>query len=358
MAKILVLSYLPLYPANHGGRVRIREIASRLAQHHEVSVLCPPETPPRERPAFALYARGVRGWRQMVAPQTFATAIAVAREAKPDVVLLEYLWQGAHAIALRLLRGVPVIFDAFDVVTLRMRREGRRIWPLVSLYERAILRAADRVLAVSDFDRTELVKLGATSRGIDIVPNGVDTCVFRPNDAARAEIRNHLRIDTDERLLFFFGQLGYTPNVHAVAGLAEELMPRLGRRYRLAVAGPGGAGLRRRYEREGITFLGEVDDVPAHIGAADAVVAPIQSGSGTRLKILESLACGAPTVTTRLGAEGLDLSACGDGLRIADGWEAFAAETARAADAGANVPPVSFIEAYDWDAIVGRMRLL
>ncbi len=63
-------------------------------------------------------------------------------------------------------------------------------------------------------------------------------------------------------------------------------------------------------------------------------------------------------MTTYLGAEGLDPSVCGDGLRIADGWEAFAAETARAADAGANLPPPSFIEAYDWDAIVGRIRLL
>jgi len=53
-------------------------------------------------------------------------------------------------------------------------------------------------------------------------------------------------------------------------------------------------------------------------------VAPIFSGSGTRLKILESLAAGVPVVATRKGAEGLML-APGVEILLAEGAADFAA---------------------------------
>ena len=34
---------------------------------------------------------------------------------------------------------------------------------------------------------------------------------------------------------------------------------------------------------------------------------PLRAGGGTRLKILEAAACGVPVVSTRIGAEGLEL---------------------------------------------------
>ena len=34
---------------------------------------------------------------------------------------------------------------------------------------------------------------------------------------------------------------------------------------------------------------------------------PLRSGSGTRLKILEAMAAGVPVVSTKLGAEGIDI---------------------------------------------------
>jgi polysaccharide biosynthesis protein PslH len=52
-------------------------------------------------------------------------------------------------------------------------------------------------------------------------------------------------------------------------------------------------------------------------------VAPIFSGSGTRLKILESLAAGVPVVATRKGAEGLTL-ASGVEILLAEGAADFA----------------------------------
>jgi glycosyltransferase involved in cell wall biosynthesis len=61
--------------------------------------------------------------------------------------------------------------------------------------------------------------------------------------------------------------------------------------------------------------------------AAVAIV-PLRSGGGTRLKILEAMAAGAPVVSTTVGAEGLDVND-GRDILIADEPQAFAAAVLR-----------------------------
>ena len=59
-----------------------------------------------------------------------------------------------------------------------------------------------------------------------------------------------------------------------------------------------------------------------------ALIVPLRSGGGTRLKILEGLSFGVPTVSTSIGAEGLDLVP-GEHLMIGDDPRAFAAAVLR-----------------------------
>ena len=60
-------------------------------------------------------------------------------------------------------------------------------------------------------------------------------------------------------------------------------------------------------------FPGYVDDIKSVIASADICIAPIRSGSGTRIKILEYMAMGKPVITTSKGAEGIEYT---DGLNI------------------------------------------
>ena len=48
-----------------------------------------------------------------------------------------------------------------------------------------------------------------------------------------------------------------------------------------------------------------VPETASHYRRATVFVAPIQRGSGTRLKILEAMASGCPVASTTIGAEGL-----------------------------------------------------
>ena len=62
-------------------------------------------------------------------------------------------------------------------------------------------------------------------------------------------------------------------------------------------------------------------------------------------------------MTTSIGAEGLDLAACGPALIVANGWDAFADAVRRAAATERTPPSPAFLETYDWRAIVEKIQL-
>jgi glycosyltransferase involved in cell wall biosynthesis len=80
--------------------------------------------------------------------------------------------------------------------------------------------------------------------------------------------------------------------------------------------------VRRLAARRGVTVTGRVPDVRPYLANAAAVV-PLRSGAGTRLKILEAMSMQCPVVSTRLGAEGLDVTPGGN-LLIDDTPAGFA----------------------------------
>ena len=55
-----------------------------------------------------------------------------------------------------------------------------------------------------------------------------------------------------------------------------------------------------------IRIYADVPDVRPYLHGALLAIVPLLHGGGTRLKILEALACALPVVSTTLGAEGLD----------------------------------------------------
>ena len=73
----------------------------------------------------------------------------------------------------------------------------------------------------------------------------------------------------------------------------------------------------------GVTATGLVDDTRPYLQAATVFVCPLRSGSGTRFKLMEALACGLPVVSTSVGCEGLN-AVDGQHMLVADTPEAFA----------------------------------
>jgi len=70
-----------------------------------------------------------------------------------------------------------------------------------------------------------------------------------------------------------------------------------------------------------------VPDLDPFLAAASVSIVPLRVGGGTRLKILNALAHGIPTVSTTIGAEGLALEP-GRDLLLGDEPDAFARQVA------------------------------
>lgn len=110
----------------------------------------------------------------------------------------------------------------------------------------------------------------------------------------------------DARGLLFSGAFAHAPNVDAAIWLATEILPRLPQAT-LDIVGPEPPPAVLALAGPRVRVLGEVPDLAPYVADAAAIVAPVRSGGGMRMKVLYGLASGRPVVTTPLGAQGLDV---------------------------------------------------
>jgi len=155
-----------------------------------------------------------------------------------------------------------------------------------------------------------------------IVPNCVDVPeVCPPRETAGAA----------PHLLFVANleSARHSPNVDGLLWFLREVWPRV-RKHAPApqcefhIAGAIRGAWRKEAEKhENVRVLGFIDDLPAAFRRASLTIAPIRFGTGTRIKILESMAWGCPVVSTTKGCEGLEVVHQRD-LLVADEPAAFA----------------------------------
>jgi glycosyltransferase involved in cell wall biosynthesis len=231
---------------------------------------------------------------------------------------------------------------------------------------------ADRVVALSEVDRNFMMDLyGVPLERFAIIPHGVDPDLFdyRPEGAAAA--RQKMGLAPDVPVLTFVGKLDYIPNVRAVDYVAERIAPVVWQHYpeaRFVVIGQGGETL-PAYGREGLIFPGFVDaragtrpNLSDYLSASDVVLVPLDSGSGTRLKILEAASNARPVVSTQIGAEGQEFLQ-GKEIVLTDAVDqAFVDATlALLADAGlrerlGHAARAKVLAKYSWQAQVHEMQ--
>jgi len=107
--------------------------------------------------------------------------------------------------------------------------------------------------------------------------------------------------------ILFAGTFTHPPNREAARWLATEIMPAvrtLAPGSKLRIVGSAPTPEIRELAGPGIEVIGDAPSVEPHLEAASVVIAPVRSGGGMRMKVLEALARGKALVTTTLGAEG------------------------------------------------------
>jgi glycosyltransferase involved in cell wall biosynthesis len=178
-----------------------------------------------------------------------------------------------------------------DAVTGVVRRASER-------YERWFLGHADLVLCPSERTCETFRALGIDTP-VEVMPNGVDTDVFRPTDPSDLLARHDL--PTDEPLVGYTGRHGYekrlTDLLAAVEGLDVTVV--------FGGDGPARDDLKQEARERDVDarFLGflEREELPAFYSALDAFAfpSPVETEG---LVALEANACGTPVAGVDAGA--------------------------------------------------------
>ena len=128
---------------------------------------------------------------------------------------------------------------------------------------------------------------------------------------------------TDELNIGFIGSLDWQPNVNGLKWFFTEVWPNIhSDNIKLSVAGRNPSEEIYDYEGDRVRILGEIDCARSFMRDMDLMIVPLFSGSGTRVKIIESLACKTAVLSTSIGLEGIDIK---DGVHclIADNATQF-----------------------------------
>ena len=244
------------------------------------------------------------GWR-LTQPRVLRAWLGWA-----DVVLAEYPWTFAYCRR-HASPETPVIYSGHNVeLDTRLsnaRAAGVAVHasPLLRWVHRLEHRAveqADLVLAVSDADRDRYVeRYGTDPAHIAVIPNGADLGGLRPLDAdARAALRAELGLSASPTALYM-AAVPKPPDLEGlkwVRRVAAELPA-----VTFVVLG----GAVRAGRDTNVIATGLVADHRPYVRAADISLCPIAHGGGTKLKLLDGLAAGVPTVAFRAAVRGTAL---------------------------------------------------
>jgi glycosyltransferase involved in cell wall biosynthesis len=125
-----------------------------------------------------------------------------------------------------------------------------------------------------------------------------------------------------------------SPNGDGFRWFVDNVLPLIRDRLpwaRIRVTGGSPPEVILRYESPNVHFEGRVSDLGEFYNHSRVAIAPIRYGAGVKIKTIEALQYGIPTVATTVGAEGIDTHGTG-ALCIEDDPRQFADRVVRLAD--------------------------
>jgi polysaccharide biosynthesis protein PslH len=336
--KILWVKPGKLLPLDTGGKLRTYNILRHLSAAHEVTYLSyysgqrdqdyereilkqlPGTVPVAE--AFS-EATGLARYLEYVRHLPTAAPYAVSRfiSRRVQAILAEWIAQRRFDVAVcdflvsaQNFPGelaTPAVLFQHNVETSLWKRRARfAVTPLdrviskiecakMERYEPAQIRRFHRVLAVSEQDRQAMSGMVDPSR-ISVIPTGVDLAKYRFDSKSQPS----------GPLVVFTGSMDWEPNIDGVEYFCTDIWPQVlaeipDARFRIVGRQPHPRV--NKLVSASIEVTGTVPSILDHLREAAVLVVPLRIGGGTRIKIYEGMAVGKATVSTIVGAEGLDV---------------------------------------------------
>ncbi|MDD1769271.1 MAG: glycosyltransferase, partial [Methanomassiliicoccales archaeon] len=215
----------------------------------------------------------------------------------------------AGGFAAKILR-IPLVWDNHGNVKIyaeAMQKSSFFTYANIGL-ERVLQRLATRIFVVSQTDKDAYGELGFDTDKFEVIPICADLATVQKNSLDKAKAREMLSIPEDERVVLFFGTLGYYPNLEAVTYIADELYPEAKKEIDNVHFYIAGGGSYPGKLPAGVHHLGFVPfdpDLCIWLSAADVCVAPLWRGVGVLTKVVDMLSAGKPSVLSPLCLRGI-----------------------------------------------------
>jgi polysaccharide biosynthesis protein PslH len=339
--RVVMVDKFPPLPASDGGKMRSAALLRRLAERADVVLCCfengagdrnafadigidlrtVPWTPTRSRTARGVIRTGAGSAARFWDARLARLVTEATKESSTDVLLVEH---GQLSSYLRTGKARLSVLDLHNIDSALARSYARSSRSfkaklataeaqMLSTLERRALRRADVVVTVSAEDAQ---RLPARPKQLLVCPNGWEPQPPLP--------------PATEPIVIFTALFSWAPNVDAALWFTRQIWPGVRRRVpdsKLLLVGKDPTPAVRSLASPSVEVTGTVADISPYMAQSRVAVAPLLSGGGTRLKVLEALGAGRPIVATSTGLDGLG-SLLGHGAVVADDAAQMAAEIA------------------------------
>jgi polysaccharide biosynthesis protein PslH len=228
-----------------------------------------------------------------------------------DAFILEGLYLCPYIPLLRKHSRAPILFRAHNI--------EHRIWERRADHEKSAVKKWYLKKLAGQLKAAEEKLPGLADAIIPISPIDAEwfsqkfpdkTQFVYPAGITRFANRDNIN-KVNRKSLCFIGALDWYPNIEGLNWFLEKVWPDLIEKdpeITLHVAGRNMPDSLKKRSFTGVSFYGEVPDSKEFIQDHHVVIAPLFSGSGMRVKIVEAMALGKAVITTDVGREGLALT--------------------------------------------------
>ena len=181
--------------------------------------------------------------------------------------------------------------------------KGIKRWYLKILYERlkifelSYINKYDLLIPITPRDENKLNESG-NNKPSATIPAGFD---FAKNEPSANPLKNDI---------FFIGALDWTPNQEGLTWFFDNCWEKIKEncpKVKFFIAGRNAPDWFIKYlNKDKVEYIGEVQNAHIYIRKHGVMIAPLLSGGGMRVKIIEGMSLKKPIVTTSIGCEGID----------------------------------------------------
>lgn len=236
--------------------------------------------------------------------------IKILQKEKYDIIQLEGLYLSFYLDTIKKYSNAKIAYRSHNIEHEIWQRSAENeknflkrtylkiIGARLKNFEMEFMNSYDLLVPITSRDAEKLNNFG-NSKPFFVAPTGINQNSF-----------SNFSSEIEYPSIFHIGALDWFPNQEGIMWFIDNCWSEIRSQIpglNFYIAGRNAPQwLINKLNKQGIVFLGEIDDAYSFISSKAVMIVPLLSGSGMRIKIVEGMALGKTIVSTSIGAEGID----------------------------------------------------